>query len=335
MDIKYSTDHTRFKFQQIIDSVINDIQTGVLKNNDRLPSMNVVCEQEGLSKVTVQRAYMHLKKKGYITKVAGKGFCVVDKDKQKLKVLLIFNKISYYKKLIYYGILEILAENARVDLQIHHYDVKILNDIIAESAGKYDYYVVMPHFFYETPDKNYLNALKKIPQQKLLMLDKDVNGLNGSYMAVYQDFENDTYNALVSVADMFVKYDRLVIIIPAYSNHPLEIIDGVRKFAGLINKKFDVSENAEDETLQAGTAYIAIEETELAELIKKIRQTNLKLGQDIGIISFNETVLKELMDITVFTTDFTEMGRTVGNLLIKDQCQKVKMPFRVLRRGSL
>lgn len=93
MDIKHSTDHTRYKFQQIIDSVINDIQTGVLKNNDRLPSMNVVCEQEGLSKVTVQRAYMHLKKKGYISKVAGKGFCVVDKDKQKLKVLLILSLI--------------------------------------------------------------------------------------------------------------------------------------------------------------------------------------------------------------------------------------------------
>jgi DNA-binding transcriptional regulator YhcF (GntR family) len=335
MEIKNTPDNSRFKFQQIIDSVVNDIQTGRLKNNERLPSMNTLCEQEGLSKVTVQRAYMHLKKKGYISKVAGKGFCVVDKDKAKLKVLLIFNKISYYKKLIYYGILEILAENARVDLQIHHYDAKILNDIIIESAGKYDYYVVMPHFFYETTNKSYLDVIKKIPQQKLLMLDKDTSGLKGSYMAVYQDFENDTYNALMSVADMFVKYNRLVIIIPAYSNHPLEIIDGVRKFAQLINKKFDVSENAEDELLQAGTAYIAIEETELAELIKKIRQTSFKLGEDIGIISFNETVLKELMDITVFTTDFTEMGRTVGNLLLKDQCQKIKMPFRVLKRGSL
>jgi DNA-binding transcriptional regulator YhcF (GntR family) len=335
MEFNLTTDNTRFKFQQIIDSVIDDIQTGKLKNNDRLPSMNELCERDGLSKATIQRAFMHLKKKGYITNMAGKGFCVVDKDKQKLKVLLIFNKISYYKKLIYYGILEILTENARVDLQIHHYDVAILNNILLETAGKYDYYVVMPHFYYETPNKNYLDVIANIPQHKLLLLDKDTEGLKGNYMAVYQDFENDTYNALVSVSDMFVKYDRVVIIVPADSNHPLEIIDGVRKFAELIGKKFAVGNNAEHENPEPGTAYIVIEETELAELIKKIRQTSYGLGKDIGIISFNETVLKELMDITVFTTDFTEMGRIVGGLLLNDQCRKIKMPFSVLKRGSL
>ena len=75
--------------------------------------------------------------------------------------------------------------------------------------------------------------------------------------------------------------------------------------------------------------------TALAELIKKSRSSQLTLGKDIGVISFNETALKELLDITVITTDFEKMGRTAATLLINNERIKVKNPFYMIRRGSL
>ena len=90
-----------------------------------------------------------------------------------------------------------------------------------------------------------------------------------------------------------------------------------------------------EEILEPGTAYVTIEETDLAELVKKVRQSTYLLGREIGVISFNETTLKDLLGITVITTDFETMGRTAATLLLDKQRIKVKNPFYMIRRGSL
>jgi DNA-binding LacI/PurR family transcriptional regulator len=69
--------------------------------------------------------------------------------------------------------------------------------------------------------------------------------------------------------------------------------------------------------------------------VKKIRQTSFLLGREIGIISFNETPLKELLNMTVITTDFVAMGRTAAQLLLEKKRVKVNNPFYTIRRGSL
>ncbi len=331
-EIKYSPKDKVLKYQKVIDLIINEIEIGKLKGNARLPSINELSAQYSLSRVTVERAYMHLKKRGYISQIDGKGFYVEDKE-QKLKVLLIFNKLCYYKRMVYYGLLEVLKDNASIDLQIHHYNVKILDDIIVENLGKYNFYVIMPHFHQDTPPEEYIRVFEKIPPQSLLLLDKSLPDLKMAYMSVYQNFEEDIYLALESVNDLLDKYQRITIIFPMSRDHPLETISGARKYCSLHHKKFNVIESIDN--LSPGTAYIAIEEEELGLLIKEIRKTKYSIGKDIGIISFNETILKELLDITVFTTDFTEMGRIGAKLLLSSTIRNVKNAFTVIRRKSL
>jgi DNA-binding LacI/PurR family transcriptional regulator len=57
----------------------------------------------------------------------------------------------------------------------------------------------------------------------------------------------------------------------------------------------------------------------------------------MGILSFNETTLKEVLadGITVMSTDFETMGRTAAALLLDGKKLKVKNPFTVIRRNSL
>jgi single-stranded DNA-specific DHH superfamily exonuclease len=59
------------------------------------------------------------------------------------------------------------------------------------------------------------------------------------------------------------------------------------------------------------------------------------LGVDVGIISFNETVLKELLDITVITTDFELMGKNAGELILNPTCKQIKNPFKMIKINSL
>jgi DNA-binding transcriptional regulator YhcF (GntR family) len=323
------------KYKQIVQSVIMDIERGVLKNGDQLPSISELSIEHYLARDTVEKAYRELRERGFITSVQGKGYYVQASNTSKLKILLVFNKLSSYKKEIYYAFLEALGDQATVDLQIHHYNVNLFQEIIEKNRGKYNYYVVMPHFTLDTDKNLYRSILNTIPAHELVLLDKDLPELTQECLRVFQDFDKDIFNALVNTQDLLAKYSRLVLILPSDANHPEELPWGFRSFCLSRNKEFSVVENAINEVLIEGTAYVVIRETDLVELVKKIRQTSFLLGREIGIISFNETPLKELLNMTVITTDFAAMGRTAATLLLEKQRVKVNNPFYTIRRGSL
>ncbi|RZK29640.1 MAG: GntR family transcriptional regulator, partial [Hymenobacter sp.] len=284
------------KYKQIVQSVIMDIERGVLKNGDQLPSISELSIEHYLARDTVEKAYRELRERGFITSVQGKGYYVQATDSTKLKILLVFNKLSSYKKEIYYAFLETLGNQATVDLQIHHYNVNLFQEIIEKNLGKYNYYVIMPHFTLDTDKSQYLSILKTIPAHELVLLDKDLPDLPQECLRVFQDFDKDIFNALVNTQDLLAKYSRLVLILPSDANHPEELPWGFRSFCLSRNKEFSVVENAQNEVLVEGTAYVVIRETDLVELVKKIRQTSFLLGREIGIMSFNETPLKELLN---------------------------------------
>ena len=323
------------KYKQIVQSVIMDIERGVLKNGDHLPSISELSVEHYLARDTVEKAYRELRERGFITSVQGKGYYVESNDTNKLKILIVFNKLSSYKKEIYYAFLAALGDRATVDLQIHHYNVLLFQEIIEKSLGKYNYYVIMPHFTLNTPKEKYLGILNTIPSQELVLLDKDIPELKHDCLRVFQDFDKDIFDALESAEDLLAKYSRLVLILPSDANHPEELPWGFRSYCLIRDKTFAVVENAVNEVIAAGTAYVVIRETDLVELVKKIRQTSYLLGREVGIISFNETPLKELLNMTVITTDFVGMGRTAGTLLLEKQRVKVRNPFYTIRRGSL
>lgn len=323
------------KYKQIVQSIITDIERGVLKNNEQLPSISELSVEYYLARDTVEKAYRELRERGYITSVQGKGYYVQTDTAPKLKILLIFNKLSSYKKIIYYAFLKALGDKATVDLQIHHYSACHFQEIIQKNLGKYNYYVVMPHFTQDLDKVDYIRVLETIPPNELVLLDKDVPELATQPLSVYQNFDKDICDALEKAQDLLVKYSRLVLVLPSDGNYPTEIAHGFRTFCVNYNKVFAIKENTINENLQPGTAYVVIEETDLSELVKKVRQSSFELGREIGIISFNETTLKELLNITVITTDFDAMGYTAASLLLDNKQIKVKNPFYMIRRGSL
>jgi DNA-binding transcriptional regulator YhcF (GntR family) len=323
------------KYKQIINSVIADIERNVLKKNEQLPSISELSEEYYIARDTVEKAYRELREQGFITSVQGKGYYVNSREGRKMRILLIFNKLSSYKKLIYYAFLKVLGDKASVDLQIHHYNARIFEEIIDKNLGKYNHYVVMPHFFPEADKSLAIKVLDKIPANELVLLDKDLPDFKHECLTVYQDFERDVSQALEDAQDLLEKYTKIVLVFPSDGNYPIEIVKGVRYFCNYAKKEFVSKENVEGEILHAQTAYVVVEETDLAELVKKTRQSSFTMGKEIGIISFNETTLKELLGITVITTDFETMGRTAAALLLDNKKIKVKNPFYMIRRESL
>ncbi|THH34998.1 GntR family transcriptional regulator [Neolewinella litorea] len=332
------------KYQQIVNSIIDLISRGELRMDDKIPSINALSERYDLSRDTVEKAYNILKSRKVITSVKGKGFYVTrTKLISKVNILFLVNKLSSYKMRIYNAFVQRIAAHGHVDLYIYHCDEGLFLNLLAKSSQVYDYYIVMPHF--KTPalrhvsaTEEVLRAIDAIPKNKLIMMDNNLIQLGGEYAEVYQDFEMDIYAALKKGESKIRKYQKLILVYPerAVYPYPKRILHGFRRFCVEADMPFEViDEIYEDTILRRGDLFITIEEADLVNLVKQIRDKEMALGEDVGVISYNDTPLKDLLGITVVSTDFDAMGRTAADMILNKKTERVKNPFRLIERESL
>jgi len=332
------------KYRQIVESIIDNISSGKLKINQKIPSINHLSEEFELSRDTVEKAYKILKERSIITSVAGKGYYVTSTPLiSRVNVLFLVNKLSTYKMRIYNSFLGAMSDTAHTDLHVYHCDESLFLNLLSKAGKSYDYYVVMPHFKtgslrHASSTDEVIKALNAIPKHKLVVLDNHILELKGEYAQVLQDFEDDIYEALKQGQDKISRYEKVVIAYPSASVYPYprRILRGFRKFCVEAKLSFAVIEGIpEDISLAKGTLYLTIAERDLVNLVKAARDRGLVPGKDIGIISYNETPLKDLLGITTVSTDFAEMGRTAARMISDKLTNTVKNPFILLDRDSL
>ncbi len=332
------------KYKQIVDSIIDGISKNRIRVGEKIPSINELSEDLYLSRDTVEKAYKLLKEKKLIIAVKGKGFYTSKTDLiSKLNVFFLVNKPSTYKMMIYNSFVNTLGINGHVNMFIYHCDSSLFIRSLERNLGAYDYYVIMPHFRDENSNHisftdEILKVIEQIPKDKLIMLDNIKPGIKGNYGSIYQDFENDIFNALKEALDKLKKYDKIILVYPSKSPNPYpkRILFGFRKFC--VQHNFDheiLDEIYDDMELQSKDVYITIQERDLVNLVRQIRSKNLILGQDIGVISYNETPLKELLGITVISTDFKVMGESAAYMVLKNKKEKVKNVFKYIERNSV
>jgi len=137
------------------------------------------------------------------------------------------------------------------------------------------------------------------------------------------------------------KYKKLILVFPFHSSYPYpeQILLGFKKFAVEENYNFEIiPEIGVDLKPLKGEAYVLIEENDLVHLIKKVREIkDLKIGKNLGILSYNETPLKEVLQkgITVISTDFEAMGKQTAEIILKKEGKMIKNEFKVIVRESL
>lgn len=67
-------------YEQIKSSIIEQIMSGVLKENEMLPSIRSLASDIRISVMTIKKGYDELEQDGYIVTVQGKGSFVVPKN---------------------------------------------------------------------------------------------------------------------------------------------------------------------------------------------------------------------------------------------------------------
>jgi len=322
-------------YRQLIQNVVDGIEQGKIQLGMKMPSINKIGEEFGLAPGTVIRAYEELREMGLISSKQGKGYYISSiQIKQKTRVFLLFDRMNAYKEILHDSIIQNLNPGIEMDVFFHHYDIKRFEKLIRENHGKYSYYAVMPHF-----NEDVSKIMAKIPERKLIVLDKAVPGLKGKYAAVYQDFENDIYKGLMANRDRIGKYRRFV---SSSSDSPFQFIPegcllGFKRFCNEVKMSSELVRKLDLSQIQAGTIYLVYSDMELISLLKELDQRSWLAGREVGIISYDETPMKEILHggISVLTTDFKRMGEKVASFINGATFSQEANDFRFILRSSL
>jgi hypothetical protein len=270
---------------------------------------------------------------GIVESVRGKGFFVsVGGVPPNFRIFLLFNKLSVHKKIIYDSFVAAMGPGVGIDFYIYNNDFNLFKRIVSKRELDYSHIVIIPHFM--EGDSIAVDFINSLPKDKLILVDKLIPGIQGSYGAVYEDFEHDIYKTLVEAKDALIKYQKVQLVFPLSSYYSIEILRGFEHFCRDFAFEFAVVEHAEPEV---GSVYIMVMEDDLIDILDKIKEKNLTLGKDVGLISYNETPIKRLLfeGISTISTDFAKMGETAAELVITNSRTKITNPFSFVRRASL
>ncbi len=321
-------------YQQIVDSVRTRIDDKSLSLGDQLPSINQLAGDYNLARETVVKAFKILQEQGIISPVHGKGYfvCSLDFEVQS-RIFVLFDTFSAYKEVIYNSLKESTGKNAFIDIYFHHFNFKVFEKLIAEAAGKYHAYIIIPmeHARLE-------KALESVPADKLYLLDIWPGRAGTAYSGVFQNFENDIFHALESAIGLCRKYSELVLVFRNRVTDPPEgIVTGFKRFCSTYQFNHSVIRTSlSKRKLKKGEGYIIIDDEDLVYLVEQAKTSGLALGSDIGLVSYNETPLKKIAanGISVISTDFEAMGKQIGKMVLKKEKYQLFNPFKYIDRRS-
>jgi len=87
-------------YEQIKDTIINQIISGELEENEALPSIRTLAKDIRISVMTIKKAYDELEREGYIITVHGKGSFVAPKNLELMKEQKLKEMESYIEKIV-------------------------------------------------------------------------------------------------------------------------------------------------------------------------------------------------------------------------------------------
>lgn len=324
--IQIQSDSSVPKFQQLIDLVVDGVSGGQLSPGDILPSVNQIFNNTGLARGTIVKALDELKRRGIVESVPNKGYFVA---RENPRVLLLLDTLRPFKQVIYDGIRENLPDNVELNMYFHHYNIRLMEEILLGAAGRYSAYIVMG---YEHPE--IASILAKLNPNKLVIFDY-LNPSWGNYSSVVQEFENSLYKNLQTAVSNFKKYKTLVFVCPDSANHPPEAKSAFKNFC----KDNGIKGEIRDEPGKniKNHAFLVVDDKHLIDLVKRTRQLGLKTGADVGIISFNDYPMKEVLEggISVISPDFKEMAKLIVLKINRNEKICSLVSPRLILRNSL
>ena len=331
-----STNAKMPKYQQLVNNLLTDIETGVLKIGDRLPSINEASEDCYLSRDTVERAYTELHRIGVITSIFRKGYFITGINaKIKTKIFFLVGRMNESNKMLFNAFVDAVGKNVIVDVFTYNYKNDNFREIINNHLGNYHYYVIMPHLIEENAEN--IKTLKKISSERLVLLDNPFENFTGNYSSLWSKVGQDIFGLLKHSVTEMKHYDTLNLVLPNEDYFDSELLNGMREFCEEYGFEFQVLDGLKEEKMEVRNAYFVMDDTDLVEAIKQSQQNNWTLGQEIGVVSFGDACFKEVLagGITVISAQPERFGALAAEIVTGNKKHQKHVPLSMVWRKSL
>ncbi|MXN92109.1 GntR family transcriptional regulator [Flavobacterium sp. Sd200] len=319
------------KYKQIILSIETAIAEKRLKRGDHLPSVNKIALEFSLSRDTVLLAYDELKKRGIIYSRAGKGYYIKSEEFAfEQRIFLLFDEFNSFKEDLYNAFKETIGNNGQIDIFFHYFSLDVFKKLVNENNGDYTKYVIMPTIL-----KGVAGIIKTLPQNDVYILDQTNDELQ-DYPSIHQNHSNDIYKALAEGRPKLGKYKKLILIFPDFKQPP-GMQQGFIKFCQTFGFEHEIIPDFANHTITPGDVYIIPNDRDLVNVIEQAQAQHLKIGREVGIISYNDTPLKKVVEkgITTISTDFMAMGKILAEMILNQSREQVENKSRLIVRHSL
>jgi len=314
--------NTISKHEQIVHGIIGAIDNGILEVGDKLPSINEMVSEIGYARKTFVKAYTELKERGLVESKKLKGYYIISQETNvTLKVALILFAFHSFQEDFYNTFRKELGKRFHIDIFFHHNNLTLLKTIVDNVSGKYGMYVIAPIQQEEVP-----KMLQQFAPDKLLVIDRYLK-MPKAYSFISQEFEEITYQMLVQLEERIKKYDKFLLFFEENSDFPPEILLAYQRFIRTYQIKGEVVERYDSIILK----------NQLWQLLKDARKMEYKIGSDIGIITHNDNIIKEIVfgGITTISTDFTLMAKKAAEYVKQGGSIREIIPTSLKERNSL
>lgn len=331
--LKLKKNDSLSKHEHLVQGVIEAIDDKTLSVGDQLPSINNMVEEIGYARKTIFKAYEELKDRGLIESRKLKGYFLISQETNVTKrlALLLFAFQSFQEE-FYDTFREEMGNRYQIDVFFHHNNSTILETILNNIKGKYGMYVIAP-----IQDQNIIPLLQDIDPEKLLIIDRYLY-LGPDYSYIAQEFEEAIYDALIDLLSEIKKYNKFILMINEEVDHsPTTIQKAFERFTTDHNIKGETKMSYSLGSVERGNLYFILNDTILWYVLRDCVQKKYTIGKDIGILSQDDNVAKEIVygGITTISTDFKEMAKLAANHIKFDEKTQLIVPTNLRIRNSL
>ncbi len=294
--------------------IIDMINEGELKKGSKLPSINELANSCKIARETVVKSYNLLKTKGLVESRHGKGFIVIkSKYKKVANVFVLLDVMSNaYKEQLVRGINENIGGKVQITYNAHRYNPEAFINCIENALGRFEYYVI-----FAMRDKSTFKSVLKIPQNKLMLLDVPANIKDCECAQIYQNSDVNFKSALAEALPHLKKYKKFYMIFDPSHHHPIERVDAFKDFCKDNNFACEILQSFEKSKLEKQTFWMIMTDIHLVDLLLYAKELNLKVKDDFGIITYDDTPMKKVVadGVATISIDFYNMGKLVANQL--------------------
>ncbi len=304
------------KYLQVVNAIVADIEKGALNLGDRLPSLNEACADWYLSKDSIKRAYETLHQMGLVTSINRRGFFVAGRpDRHALRVLIVAGQLTERVKQLHDAIATNVSRDLILDVCNYNYQRQLLCQLLSKHLGDYHYFIVMPHLVSHDPAT--LQCLRNVPGSRLILIGNQWQDVLQHGHQLRFGGEHDLYAALLSQTEAFRKYTRLNLVLSEQDTFDAESIRAFQCFCLDQNFDFQLLDDLSAEEIRTQEAYFVADSRHLIALVEYSQRSGLRLGQDLGVVSFIENEYTRLLagGVSVISHPSAEVGRLVANIL--------------------